>query len=66
MTKAGVAATDLASSYRASTNRVTRNYDVAPDGQRFLMIEDLEPEPMPDLTIVMNWYEELGSHFPEE
>lgn len=48
-------------------DRITRNYDVSPDGQRFLMIEDLEPEPMPDhLTLVVNWFEELRSHFPEE
>jgi hypothetical protein len=37
----------------------TRAYDVAPDGQRFLM---LRPESQPstgDLKVVVNWYDEL-------
>ena len=36
----------------------TRAYDVAPDGQRFLMLRP-EPEPSTDLKVVVNWYDEL-------
>jgi serine/threonine-protein kinase len=40
-----------------------RNYDVAPDGKRFLMIKQVEPnvEPPPRdrLTVVLNWGDEV-------
>ncbi len=41
-----------------------RNYDISPDGQRFLMIkreEDLMPT---ELTVVFNWFEELKRLVP--
>jgi serine/threonine-protein kinase len=44
----------------------TRAYDVAPDGQRFLM---LRPESEPstgDLKVVVNWYDELRRLGPTE
>jgi serine/threonine-protein kinase len=35
-----------------------RNYDIAPDGRRFLMIQDKKPEPR-QIVVVVNWFEEL-------
>jgi len=35
------------------------NYAVAPDGQRFLMIEESEPIPLLEIVVVPNWFEEL-------
>jgi eukaryotic-like serine/threonine-protein kinase len=37
------------------------NYDVSPDGQRFLMITK---ESRPQLNVVLNWSEELKRHVP--
>jgi hypothetical protein len=38
----------------------TRAYDVAPDGQRFLMLRpETEPSTGADLKVVVNWYDEL-------
>jgi len=37
------------------------NYDVSPDGQRFLMITK---ESRPHINVVMNWSEELKRHVP--
>ena len=39
-----------------------RQYDASPDGQRFLVIEDVEPggsEARLDVVLVDNWFEEL-------
>jgi hypothetical protein len=40
-----------------------RNYDVAPDGQRFLMIKEVgrtaEPPPRDRLIVVLNWADEV-------
>ena len=41
-----------------------RNYDISPDGQRFLMIkreQDLVPT---ELIVVLNWFEELKRLVP--
>ena len=43
-----------------------RTYDLAPDGQRFLMIKpgtgsDSSPS---EITVVLNWYEELLERVP--
>ena len=36
------------------------SYDVAPDGQRFLGIRDINPEPPANqINVVLNWFEEL-------
>ena len=44
-----------------------RSYDVSPDGQRFLMIkegpEGDKPSP-PNMTVVLNWFEELKAKLP--
>ena len=38
------------------------NYDLSPDGQRFLMVE--EPEVSTPITVVLNWFEELKRLVP--
>ncbi len=43
-----------------------RNYDISPDGQRFLMIQreqDLVPT---EIIVVLNWFEELKRLVPRE
>jgi len=40
------------------------NYDVSPDGQRFLMITK-ESKP-PQINVVLNWFEELKRRMPSE
>jgi hypothetical protein len=50
--------------------QVGRNYDVSPDGQRFLMIKDATPAtssstpPPSQLVVVLNWSEELKARVP--
>jgi hypothetical protein len=43
-----------------------RSYDVAPDGQRFLMIRDVSQpeEPITEIHVVLNWFEELKRLVP--
>jgi len=44
-----------------------RIYDVAPDGQRFLMIQQRDSTPQPPLThivLVQNWLDELRRLVP--
>jgi hypothetical protein len=40
------------------------NYDVAPDGQRFVMIEEVDPLVTSRINIVANWFEELKRLVP--
>ena len=42
------------------------NYDVSPDGQRFLMIKPSEQEagPATQINVVLNWFEELKRRVP--
>jgi len=41
------------------------NFDVTPDGQRFLMIKDAESESAPaQINLVLNWFEELRRRDP--
>ena len=45
-------------------NWARRNYDISPDGQRFLMIQreqDLVPT---EIIVVLNWFEELKRLVP--
>ncbi|MDA2923300.1 protein kinase [Acidobacteria bacterium AH-259-L09] len=39
-------------------------YDVAPDGQRFLMTRGIEEEPIRQLIVILNWFEELQRLVP--
>ena len=41
------------------------NYDVSPDGQRFLMIKESEQTPaITQIVVVQNWFEELKARVP--
>ena len=41
------------------------DYDVAPDDQRFLMIQSVEPEQPPtQINLILNWFEELKQRVP--
>lgn len=40
-----------------------RNYDVAPDGQRFLMVQPSE-QPATQVNVVLNWFEDLKRRVP--
>ena len=40
------------------------DYDVSPDGQRFLMIRSEGHPPATELRLVMNWHEELKRLVP--
>ena len=50
--------------YQYSPN-VTADYDVSPDGQRFLMVQSSGPEQTPtQIRVVLNWLEELKQRVP--
>ena len=38
---------------------VRQNYDISPDGERFLMIQNKQETTAPNLDVVLNWFEEL-------
>lgn len=40
-----------------------RTYDIAPDGERFLMVKELDDE-RPEMVFVLNWFEELKRLVP--
>jgi hypothetical protein len=42
-------------------HRDDRNYDVSVDGKRFLMVKLDRPATSAQLTVVLNWFEELKS-----
>jgi len=46
----------------------SRNYDISPDGQRFLMIKDVEQREeesaRAEVIVVLNWFEELKRLVP--
>jgi serine/threonine-protein kinase len=49
------------------TGAGTSGYDVSPDGRRFLMIQPNEPEqPATQVSIVINWFEELRRLVPSQ
>jgi serine/threonine protein kinase len=51
--------------YAVSTTLSSRNYDVSPDGQRFLMVKTVEQEqPTAQINVVLNWFEELKQKVP--
>ena len=49
-------------------DREVRNYDLSPDGTRFLMIKEDEADdgagPLTELIVVENWFEELIRRAP--
>jgi len=42
------------------------NYDVSPDGQRFVMLEPGEEESSSQMNVVMNWFDELKRRVPTD
>ena len=40
------------------------HYDVSPDGQRFLMVKDIEAPAIMQINVVLNWFEELKQKVP--
>jgi Tol biopolymer transport system component len=40
------------------------NYDVSPDGQRFLMLKPTEQAALTQINVVLNWFEELKQKAP--
>ena len=54
--------------YYGATGSAPDVYDVAPDGQRFLMIREAGApgDVQPDIVIVQNWFEELKRLVPTE
>ncbi len=41
------------------------NYNISPDGQRFLMIKEADAEEWPgQINVVLNWFEELKRLVP--
>jgi eukaryotic-like serine/threonine-protein kinase len=51
--------------YLDAPNPVTANYDVSPDGQRFLMTkESEESSSATQINVVLNWFEELKQKVP--
>ena len=61
----------FAGRYLSMLSRVWwRNYDISPDGQRFLMIKEsgeTEQTPAPtQLIVVQNWFEELKRLVPTD
>jgi Tol biopolymer transport system component len=50
----------------ATIAAVASTYDVAPDGEHFLMIEGGEEEGANQLHVVLNWFEELKRLVPTE
>ncbi|GMR23300.1 MAG: hypothetical protein BMS9Abin37_1717 [Acidobacteriota bacterium] len=52
--------------YAATTSWLGRTYDISPDGQRFLVIQDPKKDtsaPM-SMTVVLNWFQELKARVP--
>ena len=47
-----------------------RNYDITPDGKRFVRVVDADaakrtgPPPNPTLSVVLNWFTELQQRVP--
>jgi serine/threonine-protein kinase len=49
----------------ALSPRSSANYDVSPDGQRFLMVEASKQGQAPEqINVVLNWFEELKRRVP--
>jgi hypothetical protein len=45
---------------------LSTNYDVSPDGQRFLMLKPVETQTSTptQINVVLNWFEELKRRVP--
>jgi hypothetical protein len=45
---------------------VRPNYDVSPDGLKFLMLKPVEQQPLTRITVVLNWLEQLRRGVPAD
>ena len=43
---------------------LTRNYDISPDGKRFLLLKETDEQSPPHVIVVLNWFEELKRLVP--
>ena len=43
-----------------------RNYDISPDGERFLIIQDSKSAGSTEFVVVLNWFEELNRLVPTD
>lgn len=50
----------------SSFSGVLSEYDVAPDGQRFLIVEPMEEFESKQINVVLNWFEELERLVPTD
>jgi len=46
------------------TPRTFQDYDVSPDGQRFLMLKPEQSQALTQINVVLNWFEELKQKVP--
>jgi len=54
-------------SYRDSPFSLVSNYDISPDGQRFVMVKEASDEgerSATQINVVLNWFEELKRLVP--
>jgi Tol biopolymer transport system component len=62
--KAGIPRVLVEGRYMFNSNPAA-GYDVSPDGQRFLRVQPLHPDPPSNqINVVLNWVEELRSVLP--
>jgi hypothetical protein len=47
-------------------NQPIREWDISPDGKRFLMVklEERKPQPVTEMILIQNWFEELKRLVP--
>ncbi len=50
--------------YNNSFLSLTANYDVTPDGQRFVMVRSGQTVVQSQINVVLNWFEELKRLVP--
>ena len=53
-------------SYVYNYTGMTSNYDISPDGQRFLMVQETQEAAPPQIHVVLNWFEELKRLAPTD
>jgi Tol biopolymer transport system component len=46
------------------SGRYRDEFDIAPDGKRFVMVKVNQPQPPTHINIVVNWFEELNRRVP--
>lgn len=63
--KAGTPALLFTGKYATRPGVSETNYEISPDGQRFLMIKPTDqPDTAPQINVVLNWFTELQQRVP--